>query len=89
MDALFSQFGRRIGCFVREQDGVAASEYAVMLALLIVVALGAFWLMGGNFANTFSILSDYVPGASADGSRGPSGGIFNSVYSAETHLPQP
>jgi len=64
MDTLVRVCGRRACCFVREQDGLAATEYAVMLALLVIAAFGAFWLLGGSLTSTFSTKFDNVPGAS-------------------------
>lgn len=88
MDALVSVCRRRAGSFVSEQVGVAATEYAVVLALFVVAALAAFWLLGGSLTSTFSTIADNVPGAS-DGPHGPSSGTFEPVYSGGTHLPQP
>ena len=40
--------------FVRREDGPTAVEYAVMLALIIVVCLTAITALGRNARNTFS-----------------------------------
>jgi pilus assembly protein Flp/PilA len=40
--------------FLREEDGPTAVEYAVMLALIIVVCLAAITAMGTNANATFS-----------------------------------
>jgi pilus assembly protein Flp/PilA len=40
--------------FVRAEDGPTAVEYAVMLALIIVVCIGAITTLGGNAQATFT-----------------------------------
>jgi len=40
--------------FVQSEDGPTAVEYAVMLALIIVVCIGAITTLGKNANNTFS-----------------------------------
>ena len=40
--------------FVRDEDGPTAVEYAVMLALIIVVCIAAITTLGSNANNTFS-----------------------------------
>jgi pilus assembly protein Flp/PilA len=40
--------------FARREDGPTAVEYAVMLALVIVVCLTAITALGRNSNNTFS-----------------------------------
>jgi len=40
--------------FVAAEDGPTAVEYAVMLALIIVVCVGAISTLGGNTNKTFS-----------------------------------
>ena len=38
---------------IREEDGPTATEYAVMLALIIVVSITAIGLMGTNLSASF------------------------------------
>lgn len=38
---------------VRSEEGATATEYAVMLALIIVVAIGAISILGKKVNNTF------------------------------------
>ena len=45
---------RQVVRFVREEDGPTAVEYAVMLALIIVVCLTAITTLGSNANNVFS-----------------------------------
>ncbi|MHC4066672.1 MAG: Flp family type IVb pilin [Planctomycetota bacterium] len=40
--------------FLRETDGPTATEYAVMLALIIIVALAAISSLGTKVSQTFS-----------------------------------
>jgi pilus assembly protein Flp/PilA len=40
--------------FLRDESGPTAVEYAVMLALIIVVCITAVTTLGGNAKNTFS-----------------------------------
>jgi pilus assembly protein Flp/PilA len=40
--------------FLRNEDGPTAVEYAVMLALIIVVCITAITALGSNANNTFS-----------------------------------
>jgi pilus assembly protein Flp/PilA len=40
--------------FLREEDGPTAVEYAVMLALIIVVCVAAITALGKNANSTFS-----------------------------------
>jgi pilus assembly protein Flp/PilA len=47
----------KLGEFLREEDGPTAVEYAVMLALIIVVCITAITALGTNTTNTFSNVS--------------------------------
>jgi pilus assembly protein Flp/PilA len=44
----------RIRQFVRREDGPTAVEYAVMLALIIIVCLAAVRTLGTNAKTTFT-----------------------------------
>jgi pilus assembly protein Flp/PilA len=46
--------------FLSEEDGPTAVEYAVMLALIIVVCLTAITSLGTNANNTFSYVGQRV-----------------------------
>jgi pilus assembly protein Flp/PilA len=46
-----------MGQFLRDEDGPTAVEYAVMLALIIVVCITAITALGTNASNTFSNVS--------------------------------
>jgi pilus assembly protein Flp/PilA len=43
---------------VRSEEGATATEYAVMLALIIVVAIGAISILGKQVNQTFENVSD-------------------------------
>ncbi|HLN27837.1 MAG TPA: Flp family type IVb pilin [Gemmataceae bacterium] len=53
-------FGTRLACFLREEDGPTAVEYAVMLALIIVVCIGAITTLGTNANTTFTSVGNAV-----------------------------
>ncbi len=89
MNMLVSAWRRRAWICVSEQDGLASVEYAVVLALFVVAALGAIRVLGGTLTTTFSTISDNVPDASQGGPRGPTSGTFDPVYVTTTHLPPP
>jgi len=51
--------------FLSREDGPTAVEYAVMLALIIVVCITAITALGSNANRTFSSVSATVGGASS------------------------
>ena len=56
----------RIREFVRSEDGPTATEYAVMLALIIIVALGAITGLGTTVDTIFTNVDTALPtGASS------------------------
>jgi pilus assembly protein Flp/PilA len=46
--------------FVQNEDGPTAVEYAVMLALIIVVCIGAIQAIGTNANNDFNIVANVL-----------------------------
>ena len=46
--------------FVKREDGPTAVEYAVMLALIIVVCIAAITTLGSNANGTFSFVATKV-----------------------------
>ena len=46
--------------FLRREDGPTAVEYAVMLALIIVVCIAAISALGSNASNTFNYVGTKV-----------------------------
>jgi pilus assembly protein Flp/PilA len=49
--------------FVKNEDGPTAVEYAVMLALIIVVCITAITTLGSNANNTFSYVGTQIAGS--------------------------
>ncbi len=54
---MFLGFARKVVEFLKKEDGPTAVEYAVMLALIIVVCIAAIGTLGSNANNTFSNVS--------------------------------
>ena len=52
--------------FLKREDGPTAVEYAVMLALIVVVCIAAITTLGGNANSTFSFVGSAI--------RPPAGG---------------
>jgi pilus assembly protein Flp/PilA len=46
--------------FIKKEDGPTAVEYAVMLALIVVVCIAAITSLGQNANSTFSFVSSSV-----------------------------
>ena len=44
--------------FLREEDGPTATEYAVLLALIIVVAIGTIGALGTKVSGIFQDVND-------------------------------
>ena len=54
------QFANSVVKFLRAEDGPTAVEYAVMLALIIVVCIAAITTLGANANNTFNFVAGKV-----------------------------
>jgi pilus assembly protein Flp/PilA len=54
------KFGQALVNFLKAEDGPTAVEYAVMLALIIVVCITAITALGSNSNNTFSFVATQV-----------------------------
>jgi pilus assembly protein Flp/PilA len=48
--------------FMKREDGPTAVEYAVMLALIVVVCITAITALGSNANKTFSSVSNTIGG---------------------------
>ena len=57
------KFAQSLVNFVKGEDGPTAVEYAVMLALIIVVCITAITTLGTNANNTFSYVGTKVGSA--------------------------
>lgn len=67
---MLGRFARRAVAFLKKEDGPTAVEYAVMLALIIVVLLAAITNIGSTTSAMYNDLSlqGVKPGASTSGS---------------------
>ena len=55
---MLSRIQNFVGDFLKREDGPTAVEYAVMLALIIVVCITAITALGTNANKTFTNVSD-------------------------------
>ena len=55
---------KNVVTFLKREDGPTAVEYAVMLALIIVVCIAAITTLGKNANSTFSTVGNAVGSAS-------------------------
>ena len=58
-------FGNKIKRFLASEDGPTAVEYAVMLALIIVVCLATITAVGNNANTTFGNVATAIGGAAS------------------------
>jgi len=59
-EAIMRQFAKSLVKFVKAEDGPTAVEYAVMLALIIVVCIGAITTLGQNANSTFTTVANTI-----------------------------
>jgi len=59
------KFAQAFVDFVKREDGPTAVEYAVMLALIIVVCLTAITTLGQNANSTFTTVGNKIGSASS------------------------
>jgi pilus assembly protein Flp/PilA len=57
---MLSKIKTKLVNFLKREDGPTAVEYAVMLALIIVVCIAAISALGSNASNTFSYVGNSV-----------------------------
>ena len=57
------KIGQSLVNFLKREDGPTAVEYAVMLALIIVVCLVAITALGTNANKTFTTVANSIGGA--------------------------
>jgi pilus assembly protein Flp/PilA len=57
---MFSQCVRQLVEFLKAEDGPTAVEYAVMLALIIVVCIAAITTLGANANTTFTSVGSAI-----------------------------
>ena len=58
------RFAQQVVNFVKREDGPTAVEYAVMLALIIVVCIGTITTLGTNANGTFDTVKNALPSGS-------------------------
>ncbi|MCK6456135.1 MAG: Flp family type IVb pilin [Phycisphaerae bacterium] len=51
----------RVKQFLKSEDGPTATEYAVMLALIIIIALGAISALGTKVSTVFTNIEAELP----------------------------
>jgi pilus assembly protein Flp/PilA len=57
------KFSNALVSFLKNEDGPTAVEYAVMLALIIVVCIAAITTLGNNANNTFTTVGTKIAGS--------------------------
>ena len=60
---MMKKYAQAVVNFVKNEDGPTAVEYAVMLALIIVVCLVAITALGTNANAMFTTVSNAVAGS--------------------------
>ena len=60
-----SKFSQTVVSFLKDESGPTAVEYAVMLALIIVVCITAVTTLGSNANNTFSYVGSKIAGTAS------------------------
>jgi pilus assembly protein Flp/PilA len=59
-----SRLGQCVLRFLKDEDGPTAVEYAVMLALIVVVCIAAISTLGSTASNIFSNVNADISAAS-------------------------
>ncbi len=57
---MLSRLTRSVATFLQAEDGPTAVEYAVMLALIIVVCIAAITTLGQNANTTFTSVGNAI-----------------------------
>ena len=57
---MLQKFAGHLAAFLKNEDGPTAVEYAVMLALIVVVCITAITTLGSNANSTFSYVATQV-----------------------------
>lgn len=58
--ALTETLRRRAAALLRAEDGPSATEYAIMLALIVLVSMGTIGGIGGRVMNLYEAIRDSV-----------------------------
>ncbi|MCE9530665.1 MAG: Flp family type IVb pilin [Planctomycetes bacterium] len=67
---MFAKLARKVVRFLKEEEGPTAVEYAVMLALIVVVCIAGITTLGSNANNTFANVSLNTTIANGGGGSG-------------------
>ena len=59
------KFAKSVVTFLKREDGPTAVEYAVMLALIIVVCIAAITTLGSNASKTFTTVGNTIGAAAS------------------------
>jgi pilus assembly protein Flp/PilA len=62
---MLTQVLRNVVSFMKDESGPTAVEYAVMLALIVVVCITAISTLGSNANNTFSYTANVIGGTAS------------------------
>lgn len=65
-------FALKVQRFLKSEDGPTAVEYAVMLALIVIVCITAIQAIGQNANTTFDGIKTKISEANSDGGLGGS-----------------
>jgi len=57
---MLANLKKKIVNFLKREDGPTAVEYAVMLALIVVVCIAAITTLGSNANSTFSFVGSSI-----------------------------
>jgi pilus assembly protein Flp/PilA len=57
---MLANLKKKVVNFLKREDGPTAVEYAVMLALIIVVCIAAISALGSNASNTYNYVGNTV-----------------------------
>lgn len=60
LESFMYSFAKKLVSFLKQEDGPTAVEYAVMLALIVVVCISAISVLGANANTTFSKLGSSI-----------------------------
>jgi len=60
MSVMLSKLKSKFVNFLKREDGPTAVEYAIMLALIVVVCIAAISALGSNASNTFNYVGTKV-----------------------------
>ncbi|MBL8816957.1 MAG: Flp family type IVb pilin [Planctomyces sp.] len=55
-----THFVKAVSSFLRSEDGPTAVEYAVMLAMIIIVCIAGVSTLGSNTSTHFTDVSDFI-----------------------------